>query len=197
MKKADLFFFLIIFLSTLTIFYCQVEGNNPFECDVLPYLNETQCFNNILIFDSRKYQAGNFAANKNGDILLQFSEFNEDYSSRLFYGFSKDMKKYFLNQTSFTKEIEIDINEIIGEYGLYNPYGIYNSFNSFASINNDPNKNNQYLFSINLYSSLVELYNLNNDNNTHYIWNLNNFFNLDEDIYFFPYDFSILELKKE
>ena len=27
--------------------------------------------------------------------------------------------------------------------------------------------------------------------------NLNNFFNLDEDIYFFPYDFSILELKKE
>ena len=180
MKKADLFFFLIIFLSTLTIFYCQVEGNN-----------------NILIFDSRKYQAGNFAANKNGDILLQFSEFNEDYSSRLFYGFSKDMKKYFLNQTSFTKEIEIDINEIIGEYGLYNPYGIYNSFNSFASVNNDPNKNNQYLFSINLYSSLVELYNLNNDNNTHYIWNLNNFFNLDEDIYFFPYDFSILELKKE
>ena len=57
----------------------------------------------------------------------------------------------------------------------FNYYGIYNSINLFASIKNDPNKGNQYLFSLNSYYSTVELYNFNNDNNTHYIWNLYNF----------------------
>ena len=169
MNKANLFFLLIIFLSKLTIFYCQAQESNFDKCGVFPYLNNTQCFNNILILDNKKYQANNFATNKNEDVILQISEYNEGYSSRLFYGLTKEGRKFFTNQTSFTKEVDIDINEIIGEYELYNPYGIYNSFNSFASIKNDPNKNNQYLFGIDLYSSLVELFNLNNDNNTYYI----------------------------
>jgi hypothetical protein len=79
----------------------------------------------------------------------------------------------------------------------YNYYGIYNSLNLFVSIKNDPNKGNQYLFSINSYYSTVELYNFNNGNNTHYIWSFNNFFNLNEDDYYFPYDYSLIELPKE
>ena len=39
-------------------------------------------------------------------------------------------------------------------------------------MNND--KKNQYLFSINSFYSMVELYNL--DNNDYYIWNFNDFF---------------------
>ena len=59
---------------------------------------------------------------------------------------------------------------------------------------NDPN---QYLFSINQFNSMVELHNITKENNNYLIWNFNKFFNLDEDDYFFPYECSLFELKKE
>ena len=44
---------------------------------------------------------------------------------------------------------------------------------------------------------MVELHDFNNENNNHLTWNFNKFFNLDEDEYFFPYECSLFELKKE
>ena len=92
--------------------------------------------------------------------------------------------------------MDVDVDEIRDEYGLYNLDEI-NSLNLFVTIKNDPNKANQYLFSINSYSSLVELYNFNDENNTNYIWNFNDFFNLEEDSYIFPYTYSLLEFNRE
>ena len=197
LKKANLIFIFILFIINLESFNCQETESDYEECDYFPSIFDTHCFNDILIFNNKKYQAGNFATNKNGDIILQFSEEDELSSSRLFYGLTKDGKNFFLNQTSSTKEINVNIDEIREQYGLINPYRIYHSLNLFVPIKDDPNKGNQYLFSINSYSSLVELYDLNNENNTNYIWNFNDFFNLDEDIYFFPYDFSLFESSKE
>ena len=66
------------------------------------------------------------------------------------------------------------------------------SKNLFISFKND--KKNQYLFSINSYNSMVELYDLNNDNNNYQVWNFNKFFNLNEDDYFYPFEFELFEL---
>ena len=44
---------------------------------------------------------------------------------------------------------------------------------------------------------MVELYDLNSDYKTSYIWNFDNFFNLEEDEYLFPFDYSLFELNKE
>ena len=130
--------------------------------------------------------------------MTEFSEYDELSSSRLFYGLTNDGRYFFSNQSSYTHEFNINIDEDSSyEYDYYNYYKIYNSINLFVSIKNDPNKGSEYLFSINPYKMMVELYNFNNDYNNHYIWNFNQFFNLDEDLYMFPYETVLFELKKE
>ena len=62
---------------------------------------------------------------------------------------------------------------------------------------NEPTKKNQYLFGINAYNSMVELHDLNKTDNNYHIWNLKKFFNLNENEYYWPYEFELFELKKE
>ena len=116
------------------------------------------------------------------------------------------MRYFFKNQSSYTYELNID-SEILEDFGYYHFDSNYKTTNLFVSIKNDPNKGNQYLFSINSYYSTVELHDFNNDandniifnknNSNHYIWTFNDFFNLNEDDYIFPYDYSLFELSKE
>ena len=150
--------------------------------------------NNIITLNHSKYKAGNFAKNKNGDLIIEFSSEDEKYSKRLFYGMTKDGRYYFMNQTSYTQELNININEIIDMYEYYNFFNIYDSKNLFVTVKNEPNNKNQYLFSINSYYSIVELHNL--INNSYYLWNFNDFFNLNETEYFFPYETILFELKE-
>ena len=188
----DYYLILFLFLSNIKTFYCQEYGCGEYFSSI----NNPYCFNNILIFDQKKFQANNFAMNKNGDLVVQFSEDNILSSSRLFYGLTKDGSFFFNNQSSYIKEINIEYNETKSNYDFYNYYGIYNSLNLFISLKNDSNKTKEYLFSINPDYSTVELFNFNN-NNTYYLWNFYNFFNLDEDDYIFPYEYVLFELKKE
>ena len=190
--KMDYYLILFLFLSNIKTFYCQGHGCDEYFSSI----NNPYCFNNILIFDQKKFQANNFAMNKNGDFVVEFSEDNILSSSRLFYGLIKDGSYFFNNQSSYIKEINIEYNETKRTYDFYNYYGIYNSLNLFISLKNDSNKTKEYLFSINPDYSTVELFNFNN-NNTHYLWNFYNFFNLDEDDYIFPYEYVLFELKKE
>ena len=74
---------------------------------------------------------------------------------------SKNDRYCFSNEPSYTKEENIDIDEIIDIEGYYNYYKIYDSKNLFVTIKNDVNRENQYLFSINSYNSIVELHNFN------------------------------------
>ena len=158
----------------MKVTYCQDEEFNDLQiCQDDPFFD---CFEYNL-FNHKKYQANNFAINKNGDLLLElteFSEYNELTSSRLFYGLTKDGRYFFSNQSSYTHELNINIDEdAFDEYDYYNYYKIYNSINLFVTIKNDPNKGNEYLFSINPYKMMVELHKFNNINNTHHIWNFN------------------------
>ena len=116
-------YLLIILLLRASI--CEEDGDPTatfLKCNDEPSLSEDQCFDNIIKFDNKHYQASNFARNKNGDLVIEFSEDNEISSSRLFYGLTKDGKYFFSNQSSSTKELDINIDNINTDYGFYNSY---------------------------------------------------------------------------
>ena len=151
--------------------------------------------NNIITFDHKKFKAGNFATNKNGELFIEY--YSEDDNTRLFYGRQKNGLELFFEQSSCTQEINIGLEKIIDVFG-YNYFDIYNSKNLFVTIRNDFNKENQYLFSINSYDYVVELHKFTNNINTDlYLWNFNDFFHLSENEYEFPYEIMLFELKKE
>ena len=194
-KKSYLYFKIFLYLSILYNIHCEdyCKSNNytyPEE------LNNIDCFNEIIKFDSKKYRANNFAQNKNGDIILELTELKEDNnnelsSSKLFYGITKEGYPLFKKETSFTHEIQItNDNELLND----NQYD--NSINLFISLKNDLNKENEYLFSINSHKSTVELFNLNEDNNIYYIWSFNNFFNLNYD-YDESFRLELFEIKEK
>ena len=182
---------LIIFLSNAKVFNSQ---ETPNECDIDPSLNNEQCFNNILKFDHKHYQASNLAMSKNGDLVIEFSEDNEISSSRLFYGLTKDGRYFFKNQSSYTYELNINYEnmESLVHFDLNNKIT-----NLFISITNDPNEGNQYLLSINSYYSIIELHDFNNDYNNHYTWTFQTFFNLEKNNYLFPYEPNLIEIPEE
>ena len=142
--------------------------------------NET-LFNNILKFNQKQYQINNFAKNENEDFIIQFSEdsnFNELSSSRLFYGLTNEGRYFFSNKSSYSKEFNINIDlETFLDNDFYWTNQIQYSKSLFVFILSDPHKEKKYLFSINSYNSMVELYDLNNGNNNYLIWSFHKFFN--------------------
>ena len=47
----------------IKISYCEsCKSNNT--------IANTECFNNLLIFNDKKYRSGGFAKNKNGDFVI-------------------------------------------------------------------------------------------------------------------------------
>ena len=97
--------------------------------------------------------------------MIEYNNYDEENSSRLFYGFTKNGSYFFVNESSYTREFDIQIEEeILENSDFLNHYKILDSKNLFVSIKN-ANKKNQYLFSKNSYNSIVELYDLNNNNN--------------------------------
>ena len=182
--NAHIIIFLII--SNLFLIYHGVEGQT-FEPS------------NIIIFNHTKLNAGSL--NRNGDLIIEYYSEENYYdisNSILFYGLSKNGRYCFSNESSYTQEKNIDINEIIDISGYYNIYEIYDSKNLFVSMKNDFNREDQYLFYINSYNSIVELHNFNNNTiKNRYIWDFNDFFNLEEDAITFQYERELYELKRE
>ena len=160
-----------------------------------------QCYDfeiyNIITFDHMKFNAGTI--NKNGDLFIEYyseENFYDIPNSILFYGLTKDGRCYFSNESSYTLEKNIERDEIKDITGFSNYYRIYDSKNLFVTTKNDYNTENQYLFSINSYNSIVELHNFNNDKDkAHYIWDFKKFFNLKDDENNFPYERELYELK--
>lgn len=180
-------FHLIIFLIISNFFINYCDASDPgIEYD-----------NNIIIFNHTKLNAGSI--NKNGDLIIEYyseENFFDIPNSILYYGLSKNGRQFFSNETSYTQEKNMDIDEIIDIAGYYNYFKIYDSKSLFVSKNKDYIKENQYLFSISSNFSIVELHDFNNnEGNNHYLWDLNDFFDLNEKKYLFPYETSIFELR--
>ena len=200
-KKTSLNFYLILLLSFLMI--KSQSTRDPFanleSCLDEPYLSNEYCFNNNIFFDSKKYQINNFAKNENGDLMLQISEqtkYGIKSTSRLFYGLTNEGRYLFKNESSYSNEFKVNIDEdTFDDNDFYHINPIKDSKNLFVTIKNTPNKENKYLFSINSYNSMVELYDLNNDNNNYIIWSFHKFFNLNSDDYNFPFDYELFEIK--
>ena len=200
--------FYIIFVLNLSILknsHCQENlVDYPQYCFLendIDSLKNKRCFNNVLNFRHKKYLTNNFAISSEGDFITEFTEYakyDELSYSRLFYGFTGEGRYLLSNQSSYTCEMNIDIDEI--EYDkneFFYHYGIYNSKNFFLSIQNTSNQVNQYLFSINSYNSMVELHDLSKDSNNYHFWSIKKFFKLNENEYFWPYEFELYDLKKD
>ena len=140
----------------ITIFLLFFSSNviNSLSCTSNLQLDDETCYNSLKIFnfEDKHYQAGQFAMNKNGDMIIEYSFKN----SRIFYGLNKDGKLYYPKET---KEIEIESEKINLE-----ERGRYESLNLFISLFDDTNKDKEYLISISSYISILELFDLENDN---------------------------------
>ena len=195
LNQMDLLIIFILFLSNLNIFFCEDKNNlenifhSSIEIDLS--INDTNYFNNIIKFNNKNYKSGKFAINNKGDLILELSD-NNDINSRLFYELTKEGRYLFNNKSSYTQEINININQQI----LSNNKG-YNDFSLFVSIYNNSNINKQYLFSINSNYPLVELFDLNDKSNENYIWSLYEFFGMNSIDYNFEYKYSLFEIKDE
>ena len=144
--------------------------------------DETNTFNNVLEFEN--YQVNHFAKNNNGDFVVSFTS-STGTPSRKFFGLKKDGQYFFSDDESPTKEIGVQMSEGTNA-------GLDGSKNLFVSING--NTDTQYLFSINAYNSMVELYDMNNQ---YYIWSFNSFFQFSTNEYYSPCSYEIFSLKKE
>ena len=162
------FISILLFVSQLRFAYNE-------SCKTDNSISNSECFNNLIKFSDKRYRAGSFAKNKNGDIIIEYAA----YSSRLFYGLRNDGKYYFNNESSI-KVIE-NINSDDGCTDRWE------SENIFVSLEDDINKDNQYLLSISTYQTLAELYNFQNDN--YVVRKTENF--IGNEIYSFQ--FSLLE----
>ena len=221
LKLMKINFYIVLYLSISILKYINCQGtlseskiskDNKFKkleetdldpfgftaCQENPIISNNKCFNNILLFEQKKYQENSFAINKNGDFLVQYNEYityNKLTSSRLFYGLKKNGSYFFSNKSSFSQEFNITIDEeILDDLDLLENQ---DSKNLFVSLKNDISKKNQYLFSINSYDSMVELYDLNNDNNNYIVWSFNKFFKLDDDDYSFLLKYELFEIKEK
>ena len=170
LKLTNINFFIILFISLSFLKYIynqdKISQLAPIKCrsdtsernlgdiDADPYnilsctsylsINNHKCFNNILRFNQKNYQLNSISSNKNGDFLIQYNEYinyNELTYSRFFYGLTNNGQYFFSNKSSFSNELNIDIDEhtLYGSYTL-NLYGIQDSKNSFVSIRDDINK---------------------------------------------------------
>ena len=178
-QKSSLKFKFLFLIFYLSIQLKNIECNT---CKTDNKLSNTDCFNNIIIFNSKPYRAGNFAQNKNGDMIIEYSDENPS-KSRLFYGLKKNGKYFFSNESPI-KEIE----EIRGDKNIFSRY---ESINIFVSLEKDIDKNYQYLLSVSSYTSLTELHDLNSGD--YKVKSTSDFFGNK----IFSYEYQILEVKSE
>ena len=184
---TNFYLILFLFLVSFKIITCQ---NNYYS------LSDGAIFNDILTFEN--YLVNNFAKNNNGDFVISFTEYSESIdryrtSSRKFYGLQNNGQYFFSDEDSFIREYSINIDE--ETYNNDNNFNLDKSKNLFVSIYD--NTDNQCLFCINAYNSMVELYDINNRDNMHYIWSFNNFFNLNQDNDYSSFSYDIFSLKQE
>ena len=190
--RKQKFLILMNFYTFLILFLCSIRvtsergpvSSSSEPKNIVPLQNETY-FDNILKFDRGRYQVGNFASNKNGDLILELYENTETTSKRLFYGLTKEGNYLFYDKPTYTHEniVEnttnpqrvVDINEKS------------NSFNLFVSI-----ENKEYLLAFNSYKTWIEaeFYDLKNE---YHKWNFSHLFDYGGDIN--DYEFTMFELK--
>ncbi len=144
-----LYFVLFIWLSI--IFQISSDCSNGIA------INETDCFNDLIII-KQYYKSGNFATNKKGDMIIEYSNSGSTRTNqRLFYGIKKNGRYFFPDEEAY-REKEVshpDTNS--------NIKARYEARNIFVSLEDDKDKEKEYLFSTSSYDTLTELHDLENN----------------------------------
>jgi hypothetical protein len=158
-------------------------------CKGIKDLTDTSCFNDVITFNHEKWRAGHACTNSKGEVLVEFSLDVEYTSKRLFYGLKKNGRYFFDGEPVF-KEIEYtQCQDCEADNQLK---GRFESRNLLVSLESDSTKSKQYIFSMSVYYSLVEL--IDFDNSLNYkTWNVTKFFGLTHPI--FSYEFSLFEIE--
>ena len=141
MKKLSIIISFIISLEIIGSQRCQ--NNMTINID-------TNCFNEILFFNTKNYRAGHFAINNKGDMVVEYS----DEHSRLFYGLKNNGRNFFGTENNLK-----EINNL-QNYNKTDAYQRYESNNIFVYLENDINKEKGYLFSTSSYITATELHDL-------------------------------------
>ena len=78
-------------INILQIIFFLLNTLNLYSCSSCPnqvLIDNAECFNNVIKFDTKKYRAGHFVTYKNGDLIAEFSDDGGDTDgfARIFYG---------------------------------------------------------------------------------------------------------------
>ena len=138
--------------------YCSKIDFDSKACVIDNSIAKTQWLNDIILFDFDKIRYGSFTLNSEGDMIYEGST-EEAKGIRVFYWLKKDGSFYFKNDIGEKKSTKIIIvKNDDGSFPLR-----YES--SIASVSIDGNEN--YIFSISLWDTEVELYDFVNNNVSH------------------------------
>ena len=178
--KDKSFYSTIIHFTCITfiIIISQINISSNTGCIQYASITDTTCFNDVLIFNNKRYRAGHFVTYKNGDMVVEFScdgDSGSNHQARLFYGLKSDGRYYFPNNSP--------IYEIENIGGVGEAKGRYESLNLIVFTENDINRENEMLFSTSSYNSLTELHLIQNRT---YTYAKSKTF-LDKNIYSFQY----------
>ena len=168
-----------ILLNIFILFSILIKFSLCEACPENTSIKDKTCFNDVLLFNSKKYRAGHFVTYKNKDMIVEFSDDGAhptDGFSRIFYGLKANGRYYFSDESP-TWEIEN-----IGNIG--DTRGRYESLNILVVTEDDLTRENEYLFSTSSYNSLTELHNIKNKD---YIYTKTTSF-FGKTIYSFKYD---------
>ena len=142
------------FIISLILILIQIPPFTYESCNnINKNLENSECFNNILVFNSSFNRAGHFAKNKNGDVITEFSAGKRGYYHQRFFYYLYKSGKYFYKEKNI---VPIDYRSDIYE-------GRYESTNLFVATKSDVNKTKEYLLSLSSYKTLIEIYDIENN----------------------------------
>ena len=142
--------------------FCNESDFKSGICSIENEIIKTQWLNNFIIFDEYRYRFSNMAINKNEDFIFETS--SEDLNGvRLFFGLKKNGRYYFKNSNNEeipTKKIIVLDDENKGAMR-------YESNSFFIKIKNGKfEENKEFLVSISIFYGFIELYDLEEENNS-------------------------------
>ena len=168
------YIYIFTFISLIILFPITISTG----CSKGTEINDTSCFNDLIII-KKNHRSGYFATNKNGDMIIEYTnDCNNKTDERLFYGIKENGRYFFPDEKAY-KEKKVDNPD-----NSRNINARYEARNIFVSLEEDTNKEKEYLFSTSSYETLTELHDLEND--TYKCRETIDFFNI-IDIFSFEY----------
>ena len=166
---------LILFLIQMRNLISVVEDS----CYTVTSFTNTDCFNDKIEFHN-KFRAGHFVTLQDGSLIIEYSSDGTNYE-RFFYGLKKNGRYYFENETAFR---HFDVKNPVAQW-----HGRYESENKIVYLSGDTNKENQYIFSTSIWTTVTELHDIFTNKSVY--WNTTSFWKIVE---IFSYEIIILDL---